>query len=266
MQLCDVHNVVANNETVSIFYDKERKEQFTSFKRFNTYNSNATTPTMSVVLKYNFSIIPAGLDKPQEYVITVRLSSRVALLRHLEAEAPPFIRNHLSVVVAASEETAVITVEYADYIIARGFLEAFDEWIRGCRTESEVAWISFLKRWSHYIPRASRLIVALSVTLFSLQAIPSIFSNVTPELWARCAVLFFGGFAILTGTAGEVGRIIEDGIDGFTVISYLSLNKGDKKLIEEFGKRKSRVRVKFIGACLLNLALSLAASQLAELV
>ena len=37
-QLCDVHNVIASNESISVFYDKERKEQFTSFERFRKYN------------------------------------------------------------------------------------------------------------------------------------------------------------------------------------------------------------------------------------
>jgi hypothetical protein len=90
-QLCDVHHVVARNETISVFHDKERKELFTSFERFRAYNGNATSPSVNVVLKYNFSIVPAGLERPQEYVVTVRLTSRVAAVKQLEDEAPPFM-------------------------------------------------------------------------------------------------------------------------------------------------------------------------------
>ena len=43
MQLCEVHNIVANNEVISIFHEKERKEQFTSFERFKI------TPIQSVL-------------------------------------------------------------------------------------------------------------------------------------------------------------------------------------------------------------------------
>ena len=39
MQLCDVHRVVARNETISVFHGRERKEQFTSFERFKAYNA-----------------------------------------------------------------------------------------------------------------------------------------------------------------------------------------------------------------------------------
>lgn len=78
-QICDVHNIVASNEVVTVFHEKERKEQFTSFERFRAYNANAASPTVSVVLKYNFSILLPGLTRPQEYAVTVRLASRVAL-------------------------------------------------------------------------------------------------------------------------------------------------------------------------------------------
>jgi len=124
MQLCDVHNVVASNETVSVFHDKERKEQFTSFERFRAYNANAASPCVNVVLRYNFSVIPAGLQKPQEYVVSIRLTSRVALLQQAEEDAPPFMRSRI--ISFMSENTAEVTVDYADYVIARGFIEAFD--------------------------------------------------------------------------------------------------------------------------------------------
>lgn len=143
-QLCDVYNIIARNETVSVFHHKERKEQFTSFERFRTYNANASSPSVNVVLKYNFSIVPAGLDRPQEYVVTVRLTSRVAMLEQMESEAPPFMRGRVFGFFTGN--TAEVTVEYADYIIARGFLEAFDEWISGCRDEPDVHWVVFLQR------------------------------------------------------------------------------------------------------------------------
>ncbi|MBK1672190.1 hypothetical protein CKO35_02515 [Ectothiorhodospira shaposhnikovii] len=131
MQLCDVHKIIASNESIAVFHSKERKEQFTSFERFKAYNSGTSSPTVSVVLKYNFSIIPAGLERPQEYVVTIRLTSRVAMLAELTAEAPPFIPRRFFGYAAGN--TAEITVEYADYTVARGFLEAFDEWVVGCR-------------------------------------------------------------------------------------------------------------------------------------
>ncbi|MBS4154199.1 hypothetical protein [Cobetia sp. MC34] len=58
MQLCDVHTIIAQNEVVTVFHEKERKEQFVSFDDFKRYNSSSSKPTVSVVIKYNFSILP----------------------------------------------------------------------------------------------------------------------------------------------------------------------------------------------------------------
>jgi hypothetical protein len=264
MQLCDVHNIVARNETVSVFHHKERKEQFTSFERFRAYNANASSPSVNVVLKYNFSVVPAGLDRPQEYVVTVRLSSRVAMLQQMESEAPPFMRGRVFGYFTGN--TAEITVEYADYVIARGFLEAFDEWINGCKSEPDVPWMTFLQKWSHVIPRSLRILGALSIMYFSLTAVPFYFPGSDPQVLARFLILFGVGFYLITTLADAAGRVIEDTIDSFNVVSYLNLNKGDKKLIDEFGKRKRRIILKFLFGCIVTVALGVASSKIALLI
>ena len=265
MQLCDVHKIVAKNEVVSVFHDKERKEQFTSFDRFSAYNANAPSPTVNVVLKYNFSIIPAGLDKPQEYVVTVRLTSRVAMLQQIESEAPPFVRGRVFSFMAGN--TAEVTIDYADYVVARGFLEAFDEWIRGCKSEPDISWIVFLQRWSHLIPKSAKLAAATVIAFFALRAAPTfITSSTDPQLWARFLIFFGGGFYLITTLAEAAGSTIEEAIDGYTVISYLNLNKGDKKLISEFSKRKRRTTLKFVFGCLLTLVLGIVSSKIADII
>lgn len=159
MQLCDVHRVIARNETISVFHDKERKEQFTSFDRFAAYNANATSPCVSIVLKYNFSLIPAGLQKPQEYVVAVRLISRIALLEQMDDEAPPFLRGggYFGYV---HESTAEVTIDYVDYVIARGFVEATDEWAKGCKSVPQSKFLNFGRRHSYWIPLTFRMILS----------------------------------------------------------------------------------------------------------
>lgn len=265
MQLCDVHKIVASNEVVSVFHDKERKEQFTSFERFRAYNTNAASPSVSVVLKYNFSLIPAGLERPQEYVITVRLQSREALVKQFEAEAPSFARGR--VIGYVTGNTAEIKVEYADYVVARGFIEAFDEWIRGCKSNPDIPWLTWLQRRSHLLPRIGKASVALLVIIIALQTIPSVFGGGAPaETWARFLVIFLGGFYLLVNLTNAAFEFIEESIDSYAVLSYLKLNKGDDKLVEEFGRRNRRVVLKFIAASLVSIALGVVSSKLTNLI
>src|SRR5690554_3071493 len=159
-QICDVHNIVASNEVVTVFHEKERKEQFTSFERFRAYNANAASPTVSVVLKYNFSILLPGLTRPQGY-----------------AGKP-----------AATEELL------------------------------------------------------------------------------RFAVVYVGGFHILMWLAWSTFKTLEESIDSYTEISYLSLNKGDKNLIDAFWKNNWRVYAKSGISVLGAIAIGILSNKLSNLV
>lgn len=263
-QLCDVHKIVACNEIISVFHEKERKEQFTSFERFRAYNANTVSPTVSLVLKYNFSIIPAALERPQEYTVSIRLTSRVAMLRQIEEEAPPFILAHVAGFIALN--TAEVTVDYADYVIARGFLEAFDEWLRGCKQTPPTAFLTPLRRWSGYIPGAAKLVAGALISWFAFQSVPTYFTASTqPDTWARFFVIYAGGALILVPLMGVIGGLIEEAIDSYPVLSYLKLNKGDVKLIEEFGDRKRSVILKLSVSSLFSIALGIISAKLEKL-
>ncbi|MDP3877911.1 MAG: hypothetical protein Q8Q50_13095 [Methylobacter sp.] len=266
MQLSDVHNIVAHNEIVSIFHEKERKEQFTSFERFRAYNANATSPSVNLVLKYNFSIIPASLNRPQEYVITIRLTSRVAICNQIEEDSPPFVTARMIGYIAGN--TGEITIDYADYIIARGFLEAFDEWIMSCNTTPKSAVLKRLQHWSHIIPYVGKTIAALLIIMFALQAIPELVSSVSamPEMWARFFIIYSGGAYLVINFMGVIGRGIEESIDSYPVLSYLKLNKGDEKLIAAFEKCKERVVLKFVVSSFVVIILGIISAELDKLI
>ena len=263
-QLCDVHNIAARNETVSVFHMKERKEQFTSFERFKAYNANATSPSVNVVFKYNFSVIPSGLERPQEYVVTIRLTSRVAALKQIEEEAPEFMRGRIFGFMAGS--SAEVTVQYVDYVVARGFLEAFDEWIGGCKATPKSRVLHVLRRYSHIIPELLQLAVAAVIVGFALQAIPAIFGPTsTPAVAARFVVIFVGGSYILIVLARRTAKLVEEAIDSFPELSYLKLNKGDDRLIAEASSEKPRALVRLALGSVVAVVLGIISAKLEKL-
>lgn len=262
MQLCEVHNVIARNEIITVFHEKERKEQFTSFEKFQSYNSNATKPTTDVVLKYNFSIMLAGLKNPQEYIVTARLSSRVALLNELEENAPSFMRGRIFGL--SARHTAEISVEYADYVIARSFLEAFDEWIDGCKSTPENKFLEFLQDNSHVIPNILPLIMSAVLIYFCLEAVPVFLTSTAAEDWGRFIVIFGGAFYFVVTLAATAGVIIARAIDSIQTLSYLKLNKGDDKLISTFSKRNKSTFWRFLGGCTLTVTLGVISSNLSD--
>lgn len=264
-QLCDVHNIVASNEVVVIFHEKERKEQFTSFERFKAYNANSTSPTVNLVLRYNFSIIPAGREHPQEYVVSIRLTNRIAMYEQIEKEMPPYMRGHMLGYIGSN--TAEITVDYADYVVARGFLESFDEWMKGCKKSPTIPWLNFLRRWSHWLDSFGRIGIAGIIMYSALLAIPIVIaSNPSPEKWAKLLVIYSGSAYILTTLTKIATDLLEESIDSYPILSYLKINKGDDELIEKFSGRRQRVFLKFFIGALLSIALSIVANRLDKLI
>jgi hypothetical protein len=264
-QLCDVHKIVASNLTVSIFHEKERKEQFTSFERFAAYNSNTTSPTVNLVLKYSFSIIPAGINKTQEYTITIKLTSRITLAHQMDEESPPFMRGRMLKYIL--ESPAEITIDYVDYVIARGFLESFDEWVRGCKLTQRNKYLEKMQEHSHVVPQLFKFITISLIAYFALTEIPNYFSDgKSIEIWARFAVIYAAGTILLSSFASMIGTLIERAIDNYPLLSYLNFNKGDLKMIDNFKEEKKSVIYSFIWSSVLTLVLAIIATKLERLI
>ena len=265
MQVREVLSVLACNESITIFHDNERKESFTSFERFRLYNASSTSPTTSLALKYNFSIMPGGLSQAREYSIKIRLVSRVALAAQMELDIPPFMRGRILSLV--SDNTAEITIDYSDYVVARGFLEAFNEWINGCNSTIKPKFISVLQRRSHLLHSSIPLILMALLSYFALTSIPEFFGVETkPDKYARFMVVYGGSayFAIVVG--GIFGKFMERAIDSYPVLSYLKLNKGDDKLIARFNSGLGHVIFKCVIGAALTIILGVISCKLDRLI
>jgi len=161
---------------------------------------------------------------------------------------------------------AEITVEYADYVIARGFLEAFEEWVKGCKCTPKSALLASLRRVSHWTPTILQVVVASLVIFFSLRSIPGIFvSGADQAVTARFAVVFAGGAYLLLKLAHIAGEFIEATIDSFPEISFLKLNKGDERLIEEAARAKPFALLRLALAASATVVLGVISSKLERL-
>jgi len=264
-QLSDVHQVIVRSETITVFHDKQRKEQYTSFQRFSAYNAGGTAPTVSVVMKYSLSILLPGqaFNRPQQYVITVRLTSRPAMLREAEEEAPAFMRGRLLAFV--SDNTAEITVEYADYVVARGYLSAFEEWIEGCAKTPRKPWLEKLQRHSHLIPPWFRIGLVTLVAIFAWHGVDLIDWQTDASAFLRFLVAY-GACGYLVAQIGYLaGHALEDTIVGYPMLSYLRLNRGDEQLVDDFVRRQKNSRLRSLLSVLAQLALAVAATQIDRL-
>jgi len=265
MQVREVLTVLACNETITIFHDNERKESFTSFERFRQYNSSSTSPTTSLALQYNFSILPGGLTQAREYTIKIRLVSRVALAAQMESDVPPFMRGRILNFV--SDNTAEITIDYSDYVVARGFLEAFGEWIKGCNSTHKPKFISVLQSRSHLLHTSIPIVLMIMLSYFALSSVSEFFGDgADPMKYARFMIVYGSStyFAIVLGSM--FGKFMERAIDSYPVLSYLKLNKGDEKLITKFNGGFGLVVFKCVLGAVLTVILGVISCKLDRLI
>lgn len=108
--------------------------------------------------------------------------------------------------------------------------------------------------------------MVLAVTWFALGDLPEFFrENSNSESWARFLVTYAGSAYILISLSNSAGHLLEEAIDTYPTLSYLKLNKGDAKVIEEFeGRRKGSI-IKFIISAIFSIVLGIISSKLEKL-
>jgi len=263
-QACEQYNVVSGNCSVAVYYIDDTRDRFSSFDRFRLHNAGCTSPVESILLKYNFLVLLPKTKQPQSYTITIRLASRVAVMRRMEGEfygPPPQIIRMMG------SRTAVVEVEYIDYMVARNLLNIVDEWFKGIPTADEHKWLNWLRYRSHHIPRMARFFTGVIVGLIIVALLPKFVPNGSTDLlgyglFSTWAIL--GAFAAYR-MAGFFATLIEDAIDEWTEISYVCVTKGDEVEIAK-AQRKNRFSVlKGIAGLIFTTAISVATKIIANL-
>ena len=152
-------------------------------------------------------------------------------------------------------------------MVARGFLEAFDEWIEGCKKIPQSDALNFARRNSGWLPLIARTSVAVLITWFAWDT-SSQFSKLGSAIdqWAKLAIIYFGGGFILVSLAGTAASFIEQAIDSYPELSYLKLNKGDDNLLVKFRSRRKHVVWRFIAGSVIAIALGIISSKLERLI
>ncbi|EFB1887630.1 hypothetical protein HEK62_005825 [Escherichia coli] len=263
-QLCDVHNIISKNETVTILHSKDRKEQFTSFDKFAMSSSAGSSPTISVILKYNFAILSTGASLPNHYEVTVKLASRIAMQKEMEEDAPPFIRGRFVAFMLTS--SAEIVVEYADYVVARGFIEAFKEWVEGCqRVTNKIPLIQQAQRISYLIPLIMRFSFSILILSYALYNVGEYIDIGDKERLVKFLMLFLGAFSIIPLLAEHLGEGLERLIDGYTPASYIVLNKGDERLYGEYKKKRKKSILRVVVNIVSTVVLGIVSARLDKL-
>jgi hypothetical protein len=226
-QVCEQYNIVSSNCSATIFYVDDTREQFSSFDRFRLHNTGSASPVESVLLKYNFLVLLPKTKKPQPYTVSIRLASRVAIVKKMLSDfygPPPQIFRLMG------NRIAVVEIEYIDYLVARNFLNLIDEWFKVLPTAKESKIFRFLQSNSHQIPKIARFCTAMIVGFIILKLLPKYVSSELVDLLSFGSFLGYSLLVVYAATtlAGWAAQFIESSVDSYTELSYLKLTNGDE--------------------------------------
>lgn len=216
--------------------------KFNTFEAFKNHNKTSPNPTANVTLSYKFSIIDQETRNIEGYTVAINLISRIGALFQIEKEAPSFISSAL--ISSILTTTAEIKIEYSDYVKARHFVAMFDEWIRGCDESKEVKYIDTAKSISYLIPKFGRMIV---IAMLGFYVADGINDDILHDAGlVKFIVLYSSIFLVVIALSEMALKMLENAIDSYLSLSYININKGDLKLINNFRGRNKKSIIKSI--------------------
>lgn len=215
-QLYEQYNVVSKNCAVTVFHVDDCKEQFSSFERFEIYDSSNTNPSENVRLEYSFLIVLPGTQKAQPYKITIDLHSRIALRKKASREHG--ITRRIIRIVAT--KTGNVDIEYVDYTVARNFMLSIDQWYKAVKQSKTSKFIEVLQDKSEHFPSVFKILTSLVVLVAiftNREALISSSSSI--DILFSLGLISFGAIYISGLVAAKLGGICERAVDSQGALS-----------------------------------------------
>lgn len=263
-QLQEQYNICSKNSSVTIYYAVDTREVFSSFERFRMYDASRVSPVESILLKYDFLIKLPQTNRLQSYTLSIRLASRISIMKNMRDEFPHDVP--LPLLSLLGNRNAIVSINYIDYMVARNFQDGVKGWIDGLEEHSFHKAIKFLQRKSHYIPKFTKYFASGVVLYLILKYLPRFvpIGGIDLNQLARFLILAFASLFVAFNLAAWIGGLSEDAVDNLIELSYIRLNRGDEREIK-IAKDKNRVYIiRAIGGIIATLLLGTLSSLIAN--
>lgn len=232
-QLYEQYNIVSRNCSVALFHVDDQKQVFSSFERFEMFDSTTLSPVENVRFEYHFLIVLPQVNKPQSYTIEINIQSRAAIAKRVRSEShfPPDMFEYFA------STTARMEITYVDYTVARNFQVAIDGWFKALPV---LVGLSMLRPLKAFVPHYAFLFRFASTLTFLLVcsfAYSTTFwsAGATIVNLYSAALITFGGMFVLSIVSGKLGAMAANAIRRIQSTSYLNLTRGDKIALDELG-------------------------------
>ncbi len=227
LQAAEPYPISARNESVTLAYNDNSTFVHSSFDRFKIHADVGNTAIKGITLEYNIAINATQSTEVNSYKVTITLLSGVAVFAEVQEEVPKVFWHSIGYI------TGRANVEFVDYAIAQNFMGVINAWFAGRLQAPKKKPLEWIQAKSQYIPRFTRiasLLVCAALLLNSITVPINLGSN---QSVVRFLILGSTFIWIFTEIGYLIGRGIETSVDRIWKIAFISLNEGDRKLIED---------------------------------
>lgn len=222
--------ILGQNNSVTVIHLHDNKQQFSSFERFKLYDCTKTAPVEALFYESNF-LLKGPQGKGHPYKFTVRIVSRVAAYKGMrDGNAPSFVMRMVEI------PAIMVEIEYVDYIIARNIMTSIESWVDHVESAVTPKTIDFLQRYSEWFaPSLSGIMLLISGCVMAKVSREWITASANHADLAHFMIFAFVVIMASTRIARILGKILESQVDSILAISYVKLNKGDDRLVQNEG-------------------------------
>ena len=137
MQTLQQYHIIARSMNFTTYYCNDTKEVNDVFETVVFLRTASASQVESVVLTYKFMIKPSDARQVQNYVVTVRLTSPIALEKRFRTD--PFGAPPSRLIRMMSNRSTSSKIEYADYNVARMFQTVIHDWFSTLKQTDQTA-------------------------------------------------------------------------------------------------------------------------------
>ena len=200
------------------------------------------------------------VKKPQNYKLSIRVGSKSTLLSY-------YIRNRISKLnwKKGTNNPGHVKIEYIDYLVARNFLDVIKNWFESTEKTTPSKFTLFLRSKIGFICFCAKYFLFFISLLITQLIIPVYISSKEENLSSFTYLLLYCFVLIFTSLKfGEfISRKIFWNINSIIDISYIKLNRGDERVIEEIEKENRNELINSIINTFITIILGIFSSVIA---
>lgn len=248
--------------TVVVKLANERSITYSSWERFEKLEVSSNELTSDITIKYELVFRLPKTETDQRCIINIKLDSSLPVIsdsKHMRQMS----NLGFALLYAQEWESAVISIDFVDFLIAKVFCTVVEEWFKQLKRSSAPVRMPNLRHYHRIFDVLSAQIGRLGMALFF-----AIFAWISGKGMDLQKVVYAVSIALAIWATyflirDKVSRYILEKVNGNTIPAIIVLNPCDQNAIDEISKRAvSPIKLIFgmVLTCISGLLLNIIAS------